>query len=264
MELSTPRFYLNREKFFYNPISLNSKTIKLFPNIQTLHLYEKNDYFLKCQRISRYVVWYKIDFTQFKNNKNDKIQYKNVKLRSEDIKDMQLVSQYTIPDSIKSLERGCFSLFTNLTQINIPTSITKLPTSCFGTWRYGCNFKTFTIPTHIKEVGELCFQYCQSLTEIIIPTTLKELSSFCFFHCLSLRKISIPTSITKLPQNCFERCEFSEFTIPSHIKQIEKDCFLSCYFPLFLIHFREGCREILQASERMPERIKTRLPQQHG
>ena len=45
LEMCSIRFHFNTEKFFYNPISLNSNTIKLFPNIQTLHLYEEKIFF---------------------------------------------------------------------------------------------------------------------------------------------------------------------------------------------------------------------------
>ena len=39
LELGCPSYCLNLEKFYYNPISLNSKTIELFKNIETFHIY---------------------------------------------------------------------------------------------------------------------------------------------------------------------------------------------------------------------------------
>ena len=45
----------NMEKFHYNPISVDSKSVKLFPNVESLHLYEEEDEYLEGGRIERYV-----------------------------------------------------------------------------------------------------------------------------------------------------------------------------------------------------------------
>ena len=45
------------EKFHYNSVSVNNETVKFFPNIETLHLYEKNDQYLTGGRIIQYVDW---------------------------------------------------------------------------------------------------------------------------------------------------------------------------------------------------------------
>ena len=47
----------NMEKFHYNSISLNKKTVKYFPNIETFHVYKEEDEYLEGGRISRYVNW---------------------------------------------------------------------------------------------------------------------------------------------------------------------------------------------------------------
>ena len=47
----------NMEKFYYNPISVNEQTISLFPNIQTLHCYDKNDNYIEKEKIYQYVDW---------------------------------------------------------------------------------------------------------------------------------------------------------------------------------------------------------------
>ena len=47
----------NMEKFHYNPISVNEESVQLFPNVETLHLYEERDEYLSGGRIERYVEW---------------------------------------------------------------------------------------------------------------------------------------------------------------------------------------------------------------
>ena len=43
------------EKFHYNGISVDEKTVQLFPNIETLHIYKEDDKYLEGGRIQRYV-----------------------------------------------------------------------------------------------------------------------------------------------------------------------------------------------------------------
>ena len=52
------------EKFHYNPISLNEKSLELFPNVETLHVYEE-DMYLTGGRIERYVNWRKMSAHEY-------------------------------------------------------------------------------------------------------------------------------------------------------------------------------------------------------
>ena len=71
LETAVKRFRGTMDKFHYNPISLTSKTVKFFPNVETLHLYETSDKFLTGQRIQWYCVWYvESYFESFEKNKS--------------------------------------------------------------------------------------------------------------------------------------------------------------------------------------------------
>ena len=43
LEMGVKRFRGNLDKFFYNPISLTEETMGFFPNVKTLHVYDKED-----------------------------------------------------------------------------------------------------------------------------------------------------------------------------------------------------------------------------
>ena len=63
----------------FNPIPLTNKNYKYFNNIQTLHLYNKNDFeILNVPKI----IWYKNDYNTYKNDYNT---YKNIKIIQKDI-----------------------------------------------------------------------------------------------------------------------------------------------------------------------------------
>ena len=49
----------NMEKFHYNPISVDKRTIMFFPNVETLHCYNKNDEYLEGRKIIKYIDWNK-------------------------------------------------------------------------------------------------------------------------------------------------------------------------------------------------------------
>ena len=81
----------NMDKFHYNPISINNKTIKLFPYIETFHTYEENDQYLISQRIIQYVDWRKLRLCQIeeikKQNSGKVIEFKHILFTKEDVKE---------------------------------------------------------------------------------------------------------------------------------------------------------------------------------
>ena len=78
LEKAVKRFRGNIEKLHFNPISVDEKIVSFFPNIETLHLYRKEDKFLKKGRIQFYVIWYKVSYLEYLKIKeeNENIQCK--------------------------------------------------------------------------------------------------------------------------------------------------------------------------------------------
>jgi hypothetical protein len=55
---TTKKLQYNLDKFYYNPISINSLDLHYFQNIQTFHLYDIGDDFLEEENIfEQYVLW---------------------------------------------------------------------------------------------------------------------------------------------------------------------------------------------------------------
>ena len=97
-------------------------------------------------------------------------------------------TNYTIPNSVTTIERGAFSHCDSLTSINIPNSVTTI-----GDWAFG---------------------YCESLTNINIPNSVTTIGDSAFWNCKSLTNINIPNSVTTIEDGAFYGCE----NLPSHIK----------------------------------------------
>ncbi|GAB1225426.1 hypothetical protein ENUP19_0252G0062 [Entamoeba nuttalli] len=107
----------------YNEIMIVSK--KLFPNIETFHIYNKEDEVFKDGRINKYVIWYKV--------------------RCDDIQEIN------IPTSVIEIGNYCFYKCSSLTSINIPSTISKIGNECF--YHCGCEEEL----KKNKPIPESCF-----------------------------------------------------------------------------------------------------------
>ena len=56
----------NMEKYHYNPMSLTEKTILYFPNVETLHIYNRSDKYIEGGRISQYCNWLRKGWYEWK------------------------------------------------------------------------------------------------------------------------------------------------------------------------------------------------------
>ena len=93
LELTTKRFQGNLSKFHYNPITLNDKTVHFFPNIQTYYVYNEEDELLTSNKINKYVLWYKMNYSQSLMEKLKGNECKNVYYSEEDKQKYKLLNQ---------------------------------------------------------------------------------------------------------------------------------------------------------------------------
>ena len=112
-------------------------------------------------------------------------------------------TNYTIPNSVKTIGEGAFSGCDSLTSINIPNSVTTIGEDAFS----GCNSLTsINIPNSVKTIGEDAFSNCISLTSISIPNSVKMIGKDAFAFCDSLTFINIPNSVTTIGDRAFLGC----------------------------------------------------------
>ncbi|ELP92900.1 hypothetical protein EIN_312320 [Entamoeba invadens IP1] len=192
LELVCKKFNGNMEKFHFNPIPLNSKTLGYFPNIETLHLWNRkaenfgNGFMMntkekvECENkgvlkreFFRIIVWFNVDFETVDRNKSRNIEFKNVTYTQNDRKKFGK----NIPPTVTSIDNYCFSECRNLSSITIPSSVTSISGYCF----WGCSsLISVNIPSSVKSIGQGCFDYCGSLSSVTIPSSVTSIGLWCF------------------------------------------------------------------------------------
>ncbi|BFU24699.1 Leucine rich repeats (6 copies), putative [Entamoeba histolytica] len=193
LEIGIKRFRGNMERFHFNPIPLNEYSRKLFPNIETFHIYNEKDEVFKDGKIFKYVIWYKVNYSRYLEENEETNECKNIEYTKYDRE------KYgnTIPIEVNSLGDYCFYLCNDIQEINIPTNVSKIGNGCF----YGCSsLTTINIPTSVSKIGYSCFEECKSLTSIEIPSTITSFGNGCFYQCgyeEELKKNKI------IPEYCF-------------------------------------------------------------
>ncbi|EDR25610.1 hypothetical protein, conserved [Entamoeba dispar SAW760] len=267
LEIGIKRFQGNMERFHFNPIPLNDYSRKLFPNIETFHIYNRSDEEFNDGKIIKKVMWCTVDYSTYLQEKEEWNECKSIIYTKHERE------KYgnTIPPEVTSLGSRCFEGCYSLTSINIPTTISKIGDDCF---RWCSSLQTIKIPSTVSEIGNGCFSGCSTLTsinietmqfisqerifinepvlvsfsipknlqiineeniekkdinEFIVPATITKLGNWCFNSCSSLTSVNIQSSVSELGNGCFYNCtSLKSINIPSTIKEFGYWCFNKC------------------------------------
>ena len=260
IELSSPKYKENMEKFHFNPISITKEELKYFPRLETLHLYNENDELIEGGEIKKYIIEYKVTYGKYlqmkEENKNKIIEFKKVLLTTEDFYNENnkhyketgsSFIEYEIPEIITEVEYDCFVFNHNLTKLTYKNP--KWQVHCdriFNNESHLCSFQlskdlqiindkqynheymfSYEIPQFVTSLGDYCFAWCE-ITDIQLPENLKSLGR-CTFSWSEITKIVFPNNLTQLKDYCLANClQLEEITFNNNIKEIGKGCFMDC------------------------------------
>ena len=160
---------------------------------------------------------------------------------------------------VTSIEAVAFWGSTRLTSIDIPNSVTEIGQEAFGHCsaltsivvesgnprydsRNNCNAiiettnnvlivgcKNTIIPNSVTEIGNLAFDYCDSLTSIVIPNSVTSIGQGAFYSCEGLTSINIPNSVTSIGHEAFAWCTgLTSIVIPNSVTEIGVGVFDDC------------------------------------
>jgi len=132
---------------------------------------------------------------------------------------------YTIPNSVKSIGDGAFSICSGLTSVIIPNTVTSIGNGAFA----GCRSLTsVTIPNMVTSIGNAAFSGCSSLTSVTIPNSITSIEDWSFRDCSRLTSVSIPNSVMSIGNGAFYSSGLMSVTIPNLVTSIGIEAFGNC------------------------------------
>jgi hypothetical protein len=172
------------------------------------------------------------------------------------------MTSISIPGNITSIGSGAFNRCMALSAIQVdeanPAYMSRDGVLFDATgvtliqYPIGRTDTTYTIPSGVNTIGEIAFNYCQTITSIVIPNGVTGIGSAAFSDCSNLASVTLPGSITSIGYRAFLNCynlasvtlldgitslgtrtfdgcsKLNEITIPGSITSIGEQVFYGC------------------------------------
>ena len=136
------------------------------------------------------------------------------------------VGNYTISDSVTTIDGGAFYGCTGLTGVTIPDSVTDI---YWGAFENCTSLTSVTIPDGVTSILPSTFADCTSLTSVTIPNSVTSIWEGAFYGCTSLAGVTIPDSVTDIGESAFKGCaSLTDITIPDSVTGIGESAFENC------------------------------------
>ncbi len=126
--------------------------------------------------------------------------------------------EYTVTDTVVTIEGGAFSYNPHLIRVTIPNSVTFMGKSVF----YGCTSLTnVTIGENVISIEGMSFLGCTNLSEITIPNSVTNIGVRAFYNCEKLSNVVLGNGITTIGGEAFAYCpDLIQVAIPASVTQI--------------------------------------------
>ena len=129
--------------------------------------------------------------------------YRVTSIGERAFKDCSLLTNVTIPQTVKTIGYGAFERCTGLTSIVIPDSVTTIEGYTF----FCCsNLSSVTLPQYLKKIDQRAFESCINLESIVFPNSLTNIVGSAFSFCTKLTSVEIPSNVEFTQGNAFSGC----------------------------------------------------------
>lgn len=159
----------------------------------------------------------------------------------------RMITEFTIPDSVKAIGHDAFRCYDTLKHVVFPRGLKRIGPSAF----WGCkSLLEVNLPDGIDFIGEESFMNCESLRLVNLPKRLKGICDNAFRKCDNISSLTIPPSvyyigITALPMKLNE--------LHVSYKNLKKTC--PNYYPYFenienvILYVPKGTKEMYKNNE---------------
>ena len=110
---------------------------------------------------------------------------------------------YTIPSTVKIIERFSFNSSENLRTVELPEGLTSIERSAFD----GSGIITINLPSTLTSIGSYVFSHCPNLIKLVIPEGVKPIvTTNSFTYCNSLESVELPADTEIIENGAFIGC----------------------------------------------------------
>ena len=169
---------------------------------------------------------------------------------------------YTVPATVKTIDKRAFRDVAYLTSITIPASVSKISYDMFYQAKslneinidpantayrsedgvvYTADMdtlifypisktsKTYTANAAVKVIGQAAFSNAEHLETLTLPEGLTTIEDAAFTSCESLKEVNLPESVTKIGMAAFTFCrKLESLVFPPHVTEITMGFFIGC------------------------------------
>ena len=246
LELASTKARGNFDKFHFNPLSIKKEQLKLFPNIETLHLYTMED-------VNNFLEYKPVNDLPDGNLSDNDGKFHQVKIyttisyeKSKELlpKMQELLFEYDEVDEnghvvcmyrkddpgrvqfmnvhIENVrEFGDNSDETEIGNVNNRTGEFLFNDSFYrdnnNKWTYRIReieerfngdrrIKSIKIPNGAKSIGFMLFSHCHELQHVEIPDSVTKIDLYAFSSCRKLKNIILPVNIDSIEAYAFHLC----------------------------------------------------------
>ena len=142
-------------------------------------------------------------------------------------------SIFTVPDGVRTIQKGAFSGCANLMRIALPASLTTICQTAFS----DCTgLLRIVIPDSVGVISLNAFQNCSSLAEVVMGSGVTEVQQYAFYNCTSLTSFTFGSSVAQIGMRVFEGCTaLSTVRFTGGVPAFNAECFrnmnLTAYYP---------------------------------
>lgn len=152
-----------------------------------------------------------------------------VSIRGNVFKNMPLLKEIILPDTITEIRGNAFANNQSLEKIKLPSKLVYLGGGAFSNCT---SLKSIELPDTLEYLGGEAFINNTSLETVKLSNKLTEIRGNTFENCESLKSITIPDSVTRIGGHAFRSNSSLEEVIISENSQLEEigsSAFRDCY-----------------------------------
>lgn len=118
--------------------------------------------------------------------------------------------------------------------------------TAIGDWAFGNNYDITAVelPGSIRELGQMCFNWCANLRVVILPNILSSIGDGAFRSCLNLEYVSSPSLVEYIGNGAFAYCRnLKVINLGEHVSSTGVGVFEGCS-TLTAFSLPEGIKEL--------------------